>query len=274
MEDPHIVVRGDGLPTFLFVHGFGCALDDWAAQLAALPARHRCIALDLPGHGGSAVPKVATLATLARAVNRAKEETAARDVILVGHSLGAKVVREAYARSAADVVGLVMIEGRYYAGDTPTLVASARSAIDGAGFAAFAQRFFSDMFRDGDDSRERDHVLARLRRFDPAYGRDLYLDSIGWDDARGIETLEGIRVPTLVMQSTAIEQGKRVPLKPGMTTPFMNLVARAVPRARLTVIPGCAHFPMFEAPDAVNRALLDFAASVAASMPPSRGRSW
>jgi pimeloyl-ACP methyl ester carboxylesterase len=262
-EPVHVIDRGAGLPTFLFVHGFGCAHDDWRAQVADLTGEHRCLALDLPGHGATPASGPPTIASLAAAVNRVRRATNARDVILAGHSLGAKVVREAYAQQRDDIVGIVLVEGRYYRGDTPALVEGARRAIDDAGFHAFAERFFADMFIDGDRSDARRNVLDRLARFDPAFGRALYLDSIGWDDVRGIETLAGIDVPVLVLQSTSIEAGKRVPLAPGVTTPFMQLVTEHVRNATTTVIPGCAHFPMFEAPDAVTGALREFARRVA-----------
>jgi len=261
--DPiHVIDQGAGSPTFLFVHGFGCAHNDWRAQVTGLADEHRCIAADLPGHGASPVSGAPTIAALAAAVNRARRDVDARDVILAGHSLGAKVVREAYAQQRDGIVGLVLVEGRYYRGDTPALVEGARRAIDEAGFHAFAERFFADMFVDGDRSDARRNVLDRLARFDPAFGRALYLDSIGWDDVRGIETLAGIDVPVLVLQSTSIEAGKRVPLAPGVTTPFMDLVTEHVRDATTTVVPGCAHFPMFEAPDLVTRALREFARGV------------
>jgi pimeloyl-ACP methyl ester carboxylesterase len=259
----HVLDEGTGSPALVFVHGFGCAHDDWRAQVAELSGAHRCIAVDLPGHGATPVSGAPSIAALAAALNHVKRAAGARDAILVGHSLGAKVVREAYAQDRDDVVGLVLVEGRYYRGDTPALVAEAGRTIDEAGFHAFAERFFSGMFRDDDRSAARRSVLDRLAHFEAAFGRALYLDSIGWDDTRGIETLAGIDVPVLVLQSTAIENGKRVPLAPGATTPFMDLVTAHVPHATTAVVTGCAHFPMLEAPDAVNRALRDFARRVA-----------
>ena len=44
---------GAGEPLVL-IHGVGLRLDAWAAQIEGLSATHRVIALDMPGHGGSA----------------------------------------------------------------------------------------------------------------------------------------------------------------------------------------------------------------------------
>ena len=45
--------EGQGAPTFVFVHGFGCAREDWSAQVAAFSGSHNCMSLDLPGFGDS-----------------------------------------------------------------------------------------------------------------------------------------------------------------------------------------------------------------------------
>ena len=43
---------GDG-PPVVFIHGFGADLNTWMFAQPALSERHRTIAFDLPGHGGS-----------------------------------------------------------------------------------------------------------------------------------------------------------------------------------------------------------------------------
>ena len=44
---------GVGAPEFVFVHGFGCAREDWAAQAAHFKEAHTCLSVDLPGFGES-----------------------------------------------------------------------------------------------------------------------------------------------------------------------------------------------------------------------------
>ena len=44
---------GVGAPAFVFVHGFGCAREDWAAQAAHFKEAHACLSVDLPGFGES-----------------------------------------------------------------------------------------------------------------------------------------------------------------------------------------------------------------------------
>src|SRR5215204_4552490 len=95
-NDINYVVRGTGDPTLIFVHGFACALDDWEAQLRGLSPRFRCVALDLPGHGDSAKPEAISIEVMGTAVNRVKDLIAAPNTILVGHSMGYRVIVDAF----------------------------------------------------------------------------------------------------------------------------------------------------------------------------------
>ena len=259
-------VIGEREPTFLFVHGFGCTLDDWATQVAALSSRHRCVLLDLPGHGDSALPDTASMVALGSAVNDAKSQSGAGKVILVGHSLGAKVVREAYCLSRDNVVGMVLIEGRFYEGDATPLVERAKLAIDGSGFGVFAQKHFAEMFMESSDPVLKTAVLARVRDLDPAFGRDIYLEAVRWDPARGRDTLKQIDVPVLLLQSTYVDsEGKRRSMQVGVETALMKVVADLVPSSSARVITESDHFPMIGAADTVNRELSAFAQSLSST---------
>lgn len=263
----HAIPRA-GRPALLFVHGFCCSHEDWRFQVGALSGEFPCITLDLPGHGESALPPEATMVELARAVNRAKEACGAEKVILVGHSLGCKVIREAFSLSRSQVAGLVFIEGAYYPGEAKPLVDRAAGKIDENGFVPFAAGHFEDMFTEASDPAEKRRVMARLTRMDPAFGKALYLEAVRWDPARSVDTLREMDVPSLVIQSTYIDGAlKRQPLNLGMTTPFMDVVRDLVKDSDARVIPGVGHFTMFDAPQAINRELRKFALWVSGEGP-------
>ena len=44
---------GAGARALVFIHAFGCDHSDWDAQVAYFSLRHRCIAVDLGGHGAT-----------------------------------------------------------------------------------------------------------------------------------------------------------------------------------------------------------------------------
>jgi pimeloyl-ACP methyl ester carboxylesterase len=70
-------------------------------------------------------------------------------------------------------------------------------------------------------------------------------------------------VPLLVLQSTYINTERvRVPLHPGVTTPWLELIRHYVPTAWIEIVSGVGHFSMLEAPEAVNQAVAAFVAQV------------
>jgi pyruvate dehydrogenase E2 component (dihydrolipoamide acetyltransferase) len=82
---------GDSVPVLL-LHGFGADLNTWMFTQPALAEGRRAIALDLPGHGGSAKEVGAgTADVLTDAVERAVAALGIERVHLVGHSMGGAI---------------------------------------------------------------------------------------------------------------------------------------------------------------------------------------
>jgi pimeloyl-ACP methyl ester carboxylesterase len=157
-------VTGTQEPTLIFVHGFACSLDDWDGQVKALSPRFRCVALDLPGHGASAKPATVSIATMGSAVKGVKEQINPRAAILIGHSMGCRVIMEALLQSPSNVVGLVFVDGSILGGDPETGINRAKDAVGRAGINGLTQRLFSDMFLESSDAALRERLIARARR--------------------------------------------------------------------------------------------------------------
>jgi pimeloyl-ACP methyl ester carboxylesterase len=109
--DAQVVDRGprDGSPIVL-VHCFTCAIDWWDGVMPELSMRHRVIAIDLLGHGGSekpgagySIPNQADL--VAQAIGELGVE---QPVEAVGHSIGGSVVT-ALAQEHPQLVDRVVI---------------------------------------------------------------------------------------------------------------------------------------------------------------------
>ena len=80
-----------GSPVVL-IHCFSCAMDWWDGMLPMLERRHRVIAVDLLGHGGSEKPGSGyTPQNQAQVVAEALERLGVSDAEVVGHSLGGSV---------------------------------------------------------------------------------------------------------------------------------------------------------------------------------------
>jgi pimeloyl-ACP methyl ester carboxylesterase len=109
----HSTVQGSGERTIVFVHGWTCDESSWAGQVLAFAGDYRVVTLDLPGHGRSGAPAqdAFSMDLFARAVEAVRQEVGADKVVLVGHSMGAVVIREYALDFPERVAGLVAVDG-------------------------------------------------------------------------------------------------------------------------------------------------------------------
>jgi pimeloyl-ACP methyl ester carboxylesterase len=265
MRNINFRVVGTDEPTLIFVHGFACTLVDWDAQVRELSPRFRCAALDLPGHGGSAMPSTVSIATMAEAVNMVKHQIGSQRAILIGHSMGCRVIMEAFRQSPINTVGLVFVDGSFVGGgDAAAAIQKAKDAVDRVGIDAFTERLFNDMFLEDSDVKLRERLVARAKGVNASFREELFLDLIRWDQDNAKDVLKRTTIPALVLQSTFFNADlKRAPIRAGMTTPWMDLVASLVQNSEAKIIPGAGHFAMIEAAPAVNDEIRAFAAHLA-----------
>jgi pyruvate dehydrogenase E2 component (dihydrolipoamide acetyltransferase) len=101
---------GEGGVPVLLVHGFGADLNTWMFTQPALADERRAIALDLPGHGGSAKDIASGTPDYLRAsVEAAVHSLGIGRVHLVGHSMGGAVAALLALRQPELVASLTLI---------------------------------------------------------------------------------------------------------------------------------------------------------------------
>jgi pimeloyl-ACP methyl ester carboxylesterase len=256
----HFVHAGRGTPALVFVHGFACSHEDWRLQVEALSQTHEVVACDLRGHGATpGRPHECSIehygGDVAALVNNLQVPAA----VLVGHSMGCRVILEAARLDPEGVAGLILIDGsRVGAGDPEQAEAAARSAIESAGYAAFAESLFREMCFQ--PSPQADAIVKRALRLPAEVGAALWPRVVRWDAAQMDAALAAVRVPLMAIQSTALNaKRKRVQLQPGESSPWLELLKEKVKDLRIEVISGTGHFVQLEASGAVNRLLADFA---------------
>ena len=99
-----------GAPIVL-IHGFTCAIDWWDRMMPLLARRHRVVAVDLLGHGGSEKPDSGySMENQAELVAQAMRRLGVRDATVVGHSLGAVVGTALIERYPRLVGGLAIVD--------------------------------------------------------------------------------------------------------------------------------------------------------------------
>ncbi len=255
----YVARSGGGEPAIVFVHGMACTHEDWKGRCEALAPLHEVLASDLPGHGRSPGALAdASVPAFAREVTRILPPRA----VLVGHSMGCRVVLEAARLRPERVAGLVLVDGsRVTSGDAARSVESVRRQIAAAGYARFIESFFGAASTPGPKGEA---ARTRAANLPAEFGEALFLDVVRWDAADLDGALTALRAPLLAIQSTSMNaERKRVRLRPGETSPWLELLRERVPGARLEVIAGAGHFIHIDAPGQVSRLIGDFAAAAA-----------
>lgn len=102
---------GEGPRALVFVHGWSGSVSGWRVSLQSFPGRH-VIAIDLPGHGQSAAPHVDyTMDYFANGVAAVLRSARVESAVLVGHSMGARVIRQFYRLHREKTLGLIVVDG-------------------------------------------------------------------------------------------------------------------------------------------------------------------
>jgi pimeloyl-ACP methyl ester carboxylesterase len=259
----HCDQNGSGKLPLVFVHGFGCTHDDWQSQVEFFKSRHPVITLDLPGHGLSDPPEDSgSVESFGAAVASLLKELDLPPAVLIGHSMGCRIIVQATLDAPERVAKLILLEGSRVAENDPQVAEQQmREHIEKVGYAAMVELLFADMFVDGSDPTLKQRIIQRALKLPETVGAQLFVRLVGWDAGKADAALAQITIPAYVLQSTYLNtQRVRVPLEPNEITPWMELVQQHVPTTELDVISGVGLFPMLEAPDIVNEKMRAFIA--------------
>ncbi len=249
--------RADGSPPLLLLHGIGADHGEWALTLPAFARRRRVLAMDLLGHGRSDKPagdgveyRVRLLAdTVVGAIEALPERP--RRVDLLGHSLGGAVALDLVRNHPRLVRKLVLVDaaGQPVA-ETIDLLASSLPFVPGS--YDDARRLLATSV----NSRVLGHPLVALaaalykgRRRNRPQLMKLVASMAAGEDALTPRDLGRIAHETLVLWG---DRDRIFPLAAG------RRLARALPNARLEILPRCGHVPPTERPVAFARRVLAF----------------
>lgn len=175
--------------------------------------------------------------------------------------MGCRVVLEANRVQPDAMSGLVLVDGsRIAQGDPVAARRDMADELDGDGYRRFVREFFESMFFPSSDPAVAQAICGRALRLPAAVGRALMTDLAGWDASEVENALDMVGVPLLAIQSTTMGTAlKRVPLTPGQSSPWVDLIRTHVPDAAVAILPGPGHFPQIELADEVTALIAGFA---------------
>lgn len=246
----HHVEGGAGGTPAVLVHAIGCDHAMWDGVVPALAGR-RVVRVDLRGHGASPVPAGPyTLEGLADDVAALLDRLGIERADWVGLSLGGMVGQAFALRHAGRLRRLVVANTTSgYGPEGRALWETRAKTVTEGGMRSILDmamgRYFSPEFRAAHPEVV-ERIAARFLATDPA-GYAGCCHAIAALDFTG--RLGAIASPALVIAGGADVA----------TTPQMGeAMARAIPDARLEVIPGVAHLGAVEAPERFGQLLRDF----------------
>jgi pimeloyl-ACP methyl ester carboxylesterase len=242
----------EGFP-LLFIHGFPLNRSVWSKQVGAFKSKHRVIAPDLRGFGESeSTAGPVAMSRYAEDIWALMQRLGTGPVILAGHSMGGYIALDLANRYPQAIRGLVLISTKS-GKDTPEAAAKRRAMaekVTKAGSAVVVDAMAPGMLS---ASNTDEAMAASVRAFmSPANPEGIIGALLGMavrPDAG--DWLGNIRVPTLV-----ITGADDTVMPPGES----SAMAKAIPDARLVVIPGAGHLVAFEQAEAFNGAIQEWLA--------------
>jgi pimeloyl-ACP methyl ester carboxylesterase len=251
-------------PPLLLIHGSGASGGSWAPVVPPLAGHHHVIRVDLPGCGQSPPALSYDVPAQAGRVAALLDDLGLRRVAVVGHSSGGYVAT-ALAEQRPDLVASLALISSGPSPDAflaqpfllramlapplgPLLWSRRSDAMIRHGFRATAARPVDIP----------DDVVAEMRGTTYRAFRAVLRGYTAYITERSVpERLAALDVPVLVIFGAADPRWD----------PSSAHRYDAVPAARVALLPGVGHVPMFEAPETTSELLLGFTAT-AADTPP------
>ncbi len=242
-------------PTMVFVHGAGLDHSWWGLQSRYFGYHGwNVLACDLPDHGRSKGPPLASVGEAADWVMRLLDAAKLPDASVVGHSMGSLIALECAARNPARVRKIALLGTSVPMNVSDVFLDAARdnqqSAFDmetiwgHAPQVPFGSNPNPGMWMYGD-------TLARLARLAPDV---LYTDLKACKDyATGLESAAKVACPALVVIG-----GRDMMTPPKAVAPLLKALSSGPGGAASVSIQPAGHSMMAEAPDATLDALIEF----------------
>lgn len=247
LGDLSYVTSGNG-PLVVLIHGVGLQADAWRRQIDALSTEFTVMAIDMPGHGASAVPDAdMTLADYSDVITSALPEP----VLVVGHSMGAMIALDMAIRFPDRVRGVAALNAIYKRSAAARDAVMARAAsLDGRAMVdptVTLERWFGAAL-----TSEREACRSWLQDVDPA-GYAMAYRVFASADGPSDQQLRSLPCPALFVTGSE---------EPNSTPNMSRNMAALAPKGRAIIVDHAAHMmPMTHARHVIT-ALQEFAREV------------
>jgi pimeloyl-ACP methyl ester carboxylesterase len=258
-EDAHRTVffdAGAGEP-LVFVHGLGGNLTHWQFVAPELARSHRVLGLDLPGFGESLRPDGPySYDLMAESVLSFMDRRGVAKATIVGHSFGGAVATQLALEHPERVRAIVLVNPAGYHRFPRWMQEGSRVVLHPA---VLVPSLFGSVYwiLKNVCRADRPEVRAFRRSATKLRGGYKFLDDMAFaahslrPDLVGRHFLGRLGELSLPVHMVWGGDDRLLPPSDGLEA------VKAMPDARVTVVPGVGHMPIFEAPETVLAAIRD-----------------
>jgi pimeloyl-ACP methyl ester carboxylesterase len=235
------IVEGDMPTALVFIHGLGEYLESWKNQITFFSKDYRVVALDLRGHGKSAVPKKRIeIGDFAADVKGLIDHLRIKNAYFCGLSMGALVVLELYKKHPEYFLGVILVAARHQFPPVQTgALEGMRMEILGEEVATFALA-----------ANAPEALRNEVAKMVAATNKSAYLQS-----AEATSMLDYSEVLSIVKVPTLIVVGDLDIVTPVDSAQTIN---KAIAGSVLKIMHGVGHLPNRERPEEFNNTLKEF----------------
>lgn len=233
--------RGAGTPPMVFVHGWCCDRSFFAPQMEHFSTSHRCIGVDLRGHGESEQSSSGySIPMFADDIAALCVEVGAERPVLVGHSMGATVVLELAGRHPDLPAAVVMVDSAPLdpAATFGAFADAMLEALRGENDSAARAQFVDGMFIAADDSARRQRITEVMLGAPRAVALGAMEAILAWNGYQAATAAAGVPVLAIAARSR--------------TVPELLRLREFHPSVTVGLTVGAGHFNQLEVPDQVN----------------------
>jgi len=191
-------VSGKGNTALIFVHGWSCDSRYWREQVPYFSKKYTVVTIDLAGHGHSGMERtVYSLKGFAEDVTAVVESIEAKQIILIGHSMGGGVIAKATLLMPERVIGIIGVDN-FHNVECAMRDEELKTYVEAykKDFRNSVQSFVEGMIVEGTDPKLKEWIISDMSAAPAEVGISAFQEFIGTFKDNGMARIfEEIKVP-------------------------------------------------------------------------------
>ncbi|WP_258105818.1 alpha/beta fold hydrolase [Marinoscillum sp. MHG1-6] len=261
------VDEGQGANTLIFIHGLATYIPSWFPVFESQKTNNRCIALDLPGYGLSSKGQYAiSMNFYAEVVISLIEALKLKNVILVGHSMGAQIAITSVLNRPEIFTQLILLAPAGFETFTPEQTKWLKTVSDASELskatddqirANWKLNFFN--MPESVEFMINDRIQMKKSMDFDLYCRSVSLGITSMLEGPVFSKLGELKTRTLVVYGANDLLIPNRYLNPNLSTKDVaQSGVNKIPDATLKLVPNCGHFITYDQPEEVNKIIHTF----------------